>query len=310
MSWGFQKSASGNSRLLHMAKCGKTSKQNATTSKNFWGKLTAASTVVLAVCVGALGDAAAGNDIPSATSADVVIVGEVHDNPHHHDYQARLISQLDPTAVVFEMLTKKQAASANSTKARGPDLAAAIRWEDSGWPDWDVYQSVFEAVGQRPIVGMALNADTVRNAVTQGAASMFPGEAARFGLDRQLPKPEQIAREALQAAAHCDALPEEMLPGMVEAQRLRDAHFADVTLQAFQEFGGPIVVITGTGHARRDWGIPAAMTRAAPDVTVVAIGQFEQDPDDFSMFDHINVTPPAERPDPCAVFQKSGTPDG
>ncbi len=60
----------------------------------------------------------------------------------------------------------------------------------------------------------------------EGAAAVFGAAAARFGLDAPLPEDEQAAREAEQAEAHCGALPAEMLPGMVEAQRLRDAALA------------------------------------------------------------------------------------
>jgi len=44
------------------------------------------------------------------TSADVVILGEVHDNLHHHDAQAIFTEWVKPAAVVFEMLTSKQVA--------------------------------------------------------------------------------------------------------------------------------------------------------------------------------------------------------
>ena len=33
------------------------------------------------------------------------VIGEVHDNPHHHRNQARAVAALKPGAIVFEMLT-------------------------------------------------------------------------------------------------------------------------------------------------------------------------------------------------------------
>ena len=33
-------------------------------------------------------------------SADVVILGEVHDNPRHHEVQATLVAQIAPDALV------------------------------------------------------------------------------------------------------------------------------------------------------------------------------------------------------------------
>ena len=104
--------------------------------------------------------------------------------------------------------------------------------------------------------------------------------------------------------AHCDALPEDILPGMVEAQRLRDAALARAVLAAMAETGGPVAVITGNGHARRDWGLPRMLARAAPDLTLVSIGQFEAPPEDDPPFDLWLVTTPAPRDDPCAAFRK------
>src|SRR6056297_678930 len=44
-------------------------------------------------------------------SADIVILGEVHDNRAHHEAQAELVARIEPAAVVFEMLTPEQAAT-------------------------------------------------------------------------------------------------------------------------------------------------------------------------------------------------------
>jgi uncharacterized iron-regulated protein len=95
-----------------------------------------------------------------------------------------------------------------------------------------------------------------------------------------------------------------MLPGMVEAQRLRDAVFARTTLEALADTGGPVVVITGTGHARKDWGMPVALRYAAPEAKVVSLGQLEAPPEDPAPFDLWRVSEPPPRGDPCAEFFK------
>ncbi|MEJ2019704.1 MAG: ChaN family lipoprotein, partial [Maritimibacter sp.] len=42
-------------------------------------------------------------------AADVVVLGEQHDNPAHHLVQAEAVAELAPKALVFEMLTEAQA---------------------------------------------------------------------------------------------------------------------------------------------------------------------------------------------------------
>jgi uncharacterized iron-regulated protein len=244
-------------------------------------------------------------DLPTA---DVVILGEVHDNAEHHINQATALRALRPTAVVFEMLDPEQSRIVESGELSGQTLADAIGWAESGWPAFDIYQPVFDAVDAAKVYGMAVPRDTVMAAFSDGADVAFGDGAARFALDTPLPDDEQAAREAMQATAHCDALPPEMLPGMVAAQRLRDAVFSDTVLVALAETGGPVAVITGTGHARTDWGMPAALRRAAPEVRILSIGQLEDNGDavDAPPFDLWLVTPPAERPDPCAAFRARG----
>lgn len=246
-------------------------------------------------------DIATAADIPPAP---IVIVGEMHDNPHHHQFQADVIAAQRPAAVVFEMLSPEQAAVITPEMlGDAAALEAALGWEASGWPDFDIYYPIFAALGEARVYGAAAPRDTVRAAIGSGAAAVFDGDAARFGLDKPLPDAQQAAREADQQVAHCNALPEQMLGGMVEAQRLRDATFAAVTAQALSDTGGPVIVITGNGHTRRDRGIPAALAHAGI-TDVIAIGQFEEPPEGDVPFDLWRVTDPVERDDPCAAFSK------
>ncbi len=245
-------------------------------------------------------------DIGALPPAGVVILGEVHDNPAHHLNQARALAALKPTAVVFEMLSPEQAKIVNGSGVSGEALANALGWADSGWPDFAIYRPVFDALGTARVYGMALPRDQVRRAMTEGAAAVFGADAGRFGLDDPLSDEVRARLEDEQREAHCDALPDEMLPGMVAAQRLRDAAFARTVLEAYTATGGPVAVITGNGHAREDWGIPRALRLAAPDLAVLSLGQLETGADpDGAAFSVWVTTPAAARDDPCAVFRKA-----
>lgn len=235
-----------------------------------------------------------------AVAQDIHILGEVHDNPLHHIEQANQIAAITPSAIVFEMLTPDQAALVNSSDRNDPNLSTIIGWEESGWPDFAIYAPIF-AASDAPVYGAALPRDTVIAAITSSSAEVFGEGADRYGLTI-LSDDLRAAMEAEQAEAHCDALPAEMLPGMVEAQRLRDAHFARVTLTAYDETGGPVVLITGNGHARTDRAVPAYIARVRPELTVHALGLLEA-PEDDAPFDRVIVTAPAERDDPCAAFR-------
>ena len=252
----------------------------------------------------ALGQALGVADLPQTAPAQILILGETHDNPTHHLNQAELVARWKPAAVVFEMLTPEQAANVGVDRQDAGAMAKALAWEGSGWPDYEMYHPIFAASGTARIYGAALDRAEVRRSMNDGAAAVFGPDAGRFGLTTSLSDVEQSAREADQMAAHCDALPSEMLSQMVEAQRLRDAGFARTTLQALTETGGPVVVITGTGHADLARGIPAALRVAAPQTTVFSLGQIEGDPGADVPFDAWIVTEATPREDPCAAFAK------
>ncbi len=248
-------------------------------------------------------------DVSRLAGADVIVVGEVHDNAAHHVFQAEITRAVSPAAIVMEMLTPEEAGIVADPFTRdGVDLAEVLAWDRSGWPPFDMYAPVFEALGDAQLYGGEVERSVAQSTFAEGAAAAFDGIASgaatseRFGLNQPLPENEQAVREALQLDAHCGMLPPEMLPPFVEAQRLRDAVLASSTLMAFEAHGGPIVVITGNGHARTDWGIPAVLAVAAPDLRVMSIGQIEGG-ETSAPFDIVIETMGVDRPDPCVGFE-------
>lgn len=230
-------------------------------------------------------------------AADVYILGEVHDNALHHEGQARAMRAVRPKAVVFEMLSPEQASKV--TPELLEDRAAlreALDWDQSGWPDFAIYWPVFAALGEARVYGAARPREEVRRAFKEGAAAVF---GAGYGLDRPLPDGQLERRKQEQFADHCEAMPLEMMGGMVEAQRFRDAAFADAVMQAYRDTGGPVVLITGNGHARKDWGVPSMLEG----VKVLVVGFIEEPAEDAEPFDFWVVTKPAEREDPCLAFK-------
>ena len=265
-----------------------------------------AHTLTLAMVLASSAQAEEANlfDPETFSKADVVIIGEVHDNPVRHLNQAAVIALAAPKAVVFEMLTDDMARLVTPDTANDPSLGATLDWEASGWPDFAIYAPIFASLGDAVTIGAAPD-EAVRAAAREaGVATVFGADAARFGLDQPLPLAQQEAREALMQANHCGALPPGLLPTFVAMQRFTDASFARATLDALETYGAPVVVITGNGHARTDWGMPVYLNAAAPNVAVTSVGQLTQaNPD--APYDLVQITPPApsDGGDPCAAFK-------
>lgn len=236
------------------------------------------------------------------TDQDVYLLGEVHDNPRHHLGQAAMIEEIQPKAVIFEQLSPRGAQIANSTPR--DDLTAlgeAMNWDNSGWPPFRIYAVIFDVMGDTPAVGMASPFGKAREAFASGAAATFGAGAEQYGLTSSLDGTEQAAREQLQYDAHCAAMPLEMMPGMVEAQRYRDAAFAKTIIEAVETYGSPVAVILGNGHARTDWAVPRYLERVSPDLGVFSVGFVEIGAPDLP-FDLQIPTEAPDRGDPCAAL--------
>ncbi|MGF1553126.1 MAG: ChaN family lipoprotein [Paracoccaceae bacterium] len=247
-------------------------------------------------------------------AADVAILGEIHDNPVHHLRQAWAIERIAPAGVAFEMVPEASERGIAVVREQGgamSEVGPAIGWSQLGWPAWETYAPVFEAAGEAVVTGGAVPRGALVAAMQGGAGAAFGQGAARAGLDEPLPEAERAELTREMVASHCDRLPEAMAATMIEAQRLRDARFAEAALRARRQGGGQAVLVTGNGHARADRGVPVYLARLAPDLDVVALGQVEvragaEDAGAYDTpYDYVWFSEGVEgRPDPCAAFDR------
>ncbi|MBB4312283.1 ChaN family lipoprotein [Roseospira marina] len=289
---------------------------------------------------GALLDPATANVLDAAAvanrlrGADVVLLGEKHDNPDHHRAQAWILEGLVTAgrrpALVLEMLDSRQGpalaeylANADATAA---GLGAAVHWADSGWPDWTHYQPIAEVAlnAGLPVLPGNLPTDTVRRVAGAGAEAVLGAEGlAPRALDVPLPTDLTEALGAEIRRGHCDMLPDAALPGMIAAQRVRDGEMARALLSGrARDDTDSAVLIAGNGHVRSDRAVPWYLAQRAPDVRSVSVGILEIGPDlpatptpaDLrdteapvatapQPFDLIMLTPALDDVDPCEAFR-------
>jgi uncharacterized iron-regulated protein len=260
----------------------------------------------------------------------LVLLGEVHDNPAHHQVRAWLIAETIKTrprwrpAVVLEQIdTDKQAAVDRFEKlAPGERTAAslfrALQWQESGWPPAESYQPLIGVVvaARLPILAGDAPRTRVRAIARSGPQEIEPKERTRLGLS-PLPAPLDEALRQELATSHCGALPPQAVGGMAVAQRYRDAHLADALLAAARRHGSAIL-IAGNGHVRSDRGVPWYLRQRAPHTRVTAVlivevtegktdpaAYLPRDPQGRPTADWVIFTPRAEREDPCKSFLKN-----
>lgn len=231
------------------------------------------------------------------------LLGETHDNPAHHAIRARLVDALGRSGlrprVAFEQFDAAhdgslQALLRTRKAITSEDVARAVEFDRKGW-NWEFY---------RPIVEAAL-----RHGMRLRAANLSRSEAmqvARRGATSAPPDrwtdEQQKALEAVIVDGHCGALPEKAIPGMVAAQRARDAKLAEALRDPPHD---GVVLIAGNGHVRRDFGVPLYLGAPSVSVGLVEVGTGEARPRDRDLpFDYAWFTERTERPDPCEGFRK------
>ena len=258
------------------------------------------------------------NLLDAAAAADFVLIGESHGNRDHHRLQARIVSALQrdarrQRAVAFEMISADRQLEVVEYLAANPGdaagLGAAVDWAASGWPDWALYEPIARAAlaNGAQIVAADLDQEQRRAVFEQGARALRTSFVQRTGLDRDFPAPlTSDLRDELRAA-HCDRAAPEVIGGMYQVQRARDAMLADRLAAASGRAGG--ILIAGNGHVRTDRGVPWYLGRLKPAARTLSIGLLEvQDdlrrpPPDLP-YDYVWFTPRAAGgQDPCAEHE-------
>jgi uncharacterized iron-regulated protein len=244
-----------------------------------------------------------------AAAARFLALGEKHDNADHHRLQARLVAaQPVGGSVVLEMIDRDRDRDLVAFQMRDgwrpAALGAAIGWEAAGWPAWGIYQPIAEAARRRHALLRGGDLTTFeRRAIGRGEA---PDDAP---LDSD--SEADLRREV--AGAHCGHAPAAALPAMARVHRARDASLARrmAALAAGPEAAGPVALIAGNGHVRRDRGVPWHLaTLGFPRDQLLVVGILEV-PRDGAMlvveslraqYDVVWITPRVDMIDPCEQF--------
>jgi len=248
-----------------------------------------------------------------ASLARVVYLGETHDNPVHHAHQARVLKAMLQAgarpALAFEMLTQDQQSEVDEAMrgADGAALDARLRWRERGWPDFAMYQPLFELAltDHLPVLAADLDPPTVRRIAKEGLG-VLPGAERDRVASRLRPDPEREARlEREIAEAHCGLLPAAAIPFMAQAWHARNVVMARHIGQALDE-GRRVVVIVGRGHLERG-GLPDQLHALRPGTRQLIVDFVEAAPGESlpgPRSSYIRwLTPGVERGDPCAPLR-------
>lgn len=252
---------------------------------------------------------------------DVLLLGETHDNPQHHEIQqkllkARIESGVHPALLMEQLNTEDQPAldQALAGSNRGEVLNKVTQLIK--FNDWKAYQPLLAiAIAHKlPIIAANVSNQHLQPVIWRGYAAYDADKLKRLAVEEVWSESRQNYLVAHMGGAHCGQLRNELRAGLTRSQRLRDALMADSAVSSITR---GVVAIVGSGHARRDIGLPLYFAARAPSARIFSIGFVEvspgrTDPKSYETesatgdvpYDVIWFTPRVGRGDPCADLGK------
>ena len=180
--------------------------------------------------------------------ADVVMLGEQHDDPAHHRRHREVVQDLAArgrlAGLALEMAEQGRSTTGLPAGADEAAVRTALRWQDDAWP-WAAYgPAVMAAVrAGAPVLGANLPREQVRAAMADAQ------------LDTTLDVQALAAQHVAIRAGHCDLLPPQQIVPMVRVQIARDRAMA-ATVAGAVVAGRTVVLLAGAGHVLPSVGVP------------------------------------------------------
>ena len=240
--------------------------------------------------------------VAQARQSDFVLLGEIHDNPYHHQRRAALIAELAPSSIAAEHLEDGQRVS--WAPPTGPSLVDQLSnagFDARSW-QWPLHEPLFAGLAQARIdvAGANISRDLARRLVREGESALPPALAATLAA-APLPASARAALDKDLLDDHCGQLPATRVPGMRLAQRARDAAMA-TGVAALKD--RPAILVAGNGHVRADYGVPVTLARLRPGARILNLAflESERGTEPHRAYTHLWITPAAQRDDPCRGF--------
>ena len=262
--------------------------------------------------------------IDLVNQSQTVLVGEVHDNPDHHELQAALINTFKPKSerpvqIVIEMVPDRlQSELDRASLTNDPNLeklGQSLEWEKRGWYSWAIYKPIFNAALLRKfkLTAGSLNRAKTREISKKGLLALTDEEQKTLGLNQPLTEIQTQSLRTDMKASHCGLMPDHALPAMALVQRARDGALARA-MNAQPAMNS--ILIAGNGHVRKDRGVPILLN----DKSSITIGLIEVSPnhtdaeyyiissEKSALYDFAIFTPKFDITDHCAEMRKKFKP--
>ncbi|MCR4297412.1 MAG: ChaN family lipoprotein [Gallionella sp.] len=265
--------------------------------------------------------------------ANVLLLGETHDNPLHHELQQKLLKAriesaarpasmpaLMPALMMEQLDAESQPALDQALAGSNRDEVLSSVTSLIKFADWQAYQPFLAIAVDNKLPVIAANTPNrkLQPVIWRGYAAYDAGELKRLAVEQVWSESRQNYLETYMGGAHCGKLRDELRAGLTRSQRLRDALMVDSAISSIDR---GVVAIVGSSHARRDIGLPLYFAARAPSARILSLAFIEVSPGvtdpktyetgsatDDVPYDLVWFTPRVERIDPCANLNMEAKP--
>ncbi|WP_243371462.1 ChaN family lipoprotein [Geotalea sp. SG265] len=213
---------------------------------------------------------------------DVVVIGESHDSPEHHQLQLAVINAYrqaeTPIAVGMEMFTTDSQRQLDRWTSGTLDQSSFIRLYYRNWQmPWPLYSEIllYARKHRIPLIGLNIDPKIPKKVARRGFAALSEKEL------KKIPKgvtcnvdPDYMAFIRQVYSSHNKS--DKSFTHFCEAQRLWNSFMASEIVDYLSKNDGKtMVVLTGAGHALKS-GIPAELERVSDVSCKVILPEFPE----------------------------------
>jgi uncharacterized iron-regulated protein len=223
------------------------------------------------------------NLIEQLGTAEVVFIGEVHNNPEHHLIQVQLLQALmarytPPPAVAMEFFdTTRQPVLDRFMKGELDEATflKEVDWKNSWRFPYHLYRPILWASRDKGTAILGINApnQVVKKVARSGLESLNAEEKNQVARDIDLNNTahrEYLAGIFKQHQTHKNMTGIRNFDHFYQAQCVWDETMAETIADYIRAHGGKVVVFTGNGHIVNKFGVPERLLRRV-DVKIATI---------------------------------------
>jgi uncharacterized iron-regulated protein len=220
--------------------------------------------------------------VDSLKDKDFILIGESHNKACDHRTQARLIALLasagEEIVIGLEMVSVERRDVLDMFNAGLIDtnqLSGKLQWDEKWGFDFELYRPIFETAREYDIHMLPLNLppNLTRHISRHGLDSLSP-EDRRFMPENLIkPPPDQLQMLEDQFGLHEDFIQtdETLFSRFVAAQSAWDTKMALEAVRARDAQQKTVVILAGTGHVDKGYGIEHRLRMIKPEARIIRI---------------------------------------